>query len=219
MHPRDCPSWEYKYHPHYRALAIRCEAILNSLGRGEIQIDRTLGDTRQLHEQMFGGLTPDLCPYYAGHYRGENYKCLRHNQVQVRGDSRVGVAANRVAPELANFSSHIVSRGIKATETAFNISDTNLPPGEKLYYLVKFACRALVEFLRIHPYVNGNGHVGRLIVWLLLERFGYWPKAWPLDGHPPYDALLSRFRDGDESPLEAFVLSAIIGPETGTVGP
>jgi len=82
------------------------------------------------------------------------------------------------------------------------------PPG-KLLCTVTVCCRALEHFLRIHPYANGNGHAARFLVWAILWRYGYWTRRWPLDGSPPYHALLSRYRDGDVEPLEKFLLACV----------
>ena len=94
-------------------------------------------------------------------------------------------------------------------ERGRQLPSARVPEEEKLYYVVTFACRVLVEFLRIHPYANGNGHIGRFIVWLILARFGYWPKQWPLNASPPYHELLKTYRDGDPLPLEEFVLQCL----------
>jgi hypothetical protein len=209
MHPRDCPSWEYKHHQFASTVGIRCEQILDSLAKEELPLDATLRDSRAVHERIFINLTPDRCPYYAGHYRGEKFRCLRHMRVHIPSDPRVGVAPDRVAAELANLTSQILNAGLKALQESFSIPDEKLPPEEKLYHLVVFACRVLVEFLRIHPYANGNGHAARMIIWVLLVKFGYWPQKWPLDTSPPYHELLKRFRDGDELPLQRFVLESV----------
>lgn len=211
MHPVDCPWWEYQHHPHRSAVPLRCEAILHRLELGTLPIHASLRDTRPLHKEIFENLTPPTCPYFAGNYRGDRYRCLRHLEVRVDGDRRVGTKPALVAGEMANFVSNILSSGIKALEEAFLLPEEKLAPAQKTYFVVKFACRLLAEFLRIHPYANGNGHIGRLIVWLILVRFGYWPKEWPLDGHPPYDELLSKYRDGKEQLLEDFVLRTIDG--------
>jgi fido (protein-threonine AMPylation protein) len=211
MHPSDCPRWEYKNHLYANAVGIRCEAILNDLANKQLPVDATLRDTRAVHARMFVNLTPDRCSYYAGHYRGENYRCLRHLEVVVRSDPRVGAAPARVAADLANLNAHVLATGLKALEASFALPDEKLPAEEKLFHLVVFACAALVEFLRIHPYANGNGHAGRFIVWLISVRFGYWPLKWELDTSPPYHELLKRFRDGDPIPLQTFVLESITG--------
>jgi hypothetical protein len=215
MHPADCPNWEYKHHQYASSVGLRCEFILDRLKKGQIAIDATLVDTRALHLELFVGLTPPDCDYYAGTYRGnKKCKCLRHMVVGLVGpgaDMRVGVSPARVSADLDNLNSGIIPQGLAALDALFAKPDEEVAPVDKLLALVAFSCAVLVEFLRIHPYANGNGHIGRLIVWLLLWRHGYWPQKWPLDGHPPYDDLLSQYRDGDRSGLEKFVLNAING--------
>lgn len=169
MHPADCPAWEYKNHANYGTLATRCRGILVSLRTGAVKIDRGLRDTRPFHETMFTGLTPDKCDYFAGHYRGEPYRCLQYLFVMIASDPRVGTPPAFVAMDLANFADNILRPGLSALNAAFGIPDSRLPPEDKLLYLVTYASRALVEFLRIHPYANGNESWPRLIG----QNFGF----------------------------------------------
>lgn len=211
MHPANCPNWEYEDHPNASILAARCAKLLVFLRSGRTNVDVSIHDTRPFHLDLFLGLTPATCDYYAGHYRGEAFRCLEFYEVEIRTDSRVGVPADRVISDLSNLSRHIVRSGFAALNLAFQLPDARVPPGDKLYYLVTFACRVLEEFLRIHPYANGNGHIARFIIWMILARFGYWPQRWPLDESPPYHDLLRRYRDGDRIPLEMFVLKSVLG--------
>lgn len=210
-HPRDCPGWEYEHHGSRADIAPRCARLLVSLRTGAIDVRASALDTRPFHRHMFEGLTPTGCPYFAGHYRGEDFRCLRHYGVMIHGDPEVGAAPERVAPDMSNFNHHILKAGFAALDKAFELPDSHLSAADKLYYLVVFACRCLVEFLRIHPYANGNGHQGRFIVWLILARYGYWPKKWPLNQSPPYGQLIYDHRRGNPGLLEQFVLQAIIG--------
>lgn len=212
MHPADCPAWEYDDHPDAdRLLPGRCKNLLIELRTGAISPDRTVHDTRPVHGQMFENLTPPETPYYAGHYRGETLKCLKHYGVMVGSDRRVGVPPRNVAPDLETLSRDALKPGFVALDAAFALPNTRVPPEDKLYFLVVFASRVLVEFLRIHPYANGNGHMGRFLVWVIMARFGYWPRKWPLNESPPYHQLLSDYRDGKPLPLEEFVLRSIVG--------
>ena len=67
-------------------------------------------------------------------------------------------------------------------------------------------------FLTIHPYANGNGHMARVIVVLLLDRFGIRAPRFtihprPLD--PPYSDAIYRYRRADTKPLELLLLRSI----------
>ena len=83
---------------------------------------------------------------------------------------------------------------------------------EKLFYLLSFAAEIHTEFLRIHPYANGNGHMGRFLVWCLAGYYKRWPQNWPFDDTPsePYADLLTQFRNGNRDPLIARMASAFI---------
>lgn len=210
MHPADCPPWEYTDVPRAaETIANRCTKFLVSLRRGSPDYEALARDTRAVHSKMFEGTTPSTAPYYAGHYRGEKMRCLKFLRVMVGSDSRVGVPPDRVAPDMSNLADHIIRAGYSALARGHAIPVARLPDEEKLYYVVTFACRVLVEFLRIHPYANGNGHMGRFIVWVILAKFGYWPKRWPLHQSPPYHDLIKTYRDGDLTQLEGFVLQCL----------
>ena len=210
MHPADCPRWEYTDDPKsVDTVFSRCKKFLVSLGRASAGHDALTQDTRPAHSEMFKGTTPTATPYFAGHYRGEPFKCLEFLSVMVLSDSRVGVPPQRVAPDMTNLADHIIRAGFSAISVGHALPTTKVPDEDKLYYVVTFACRVMVEFLRIHPYANGNGHMGRFIVWIILVKFGYQPKRWPLHESPPYHDLIRIYRDGDSSKLEGFVLQCL----------
>lgn len=211
MLPVDCPAWDYEQFPGYDAkVGTCCNKFLVALRRGEIDCEKTSRDTRDAHGEMFHGLTAPGTAYYAGHYRGEKLRCLEFYEVEIASDPRVGVPAQRVDFDMANLADHILRAGFSAVEKGCALPDSQVPAEDKLYYVVVFACRVLVEFLRIHPYANGNGHMGRFIVWMILVKFGYWPNRWPLNDSPPYHELIRQYRDGDSSQLEIFVLTSVL---------
>jgi fido (protein-threonine AMPylation protein) len=207
MHPPDCPSWEYENHPQRRAiLPIRVAEVLTDLLSGCIDTQSVATDTREVHHRVFQELTPADCAYYAGHYRGEMFRCLRFCRVGIPSDPRVGVSAEAVA-----FRMRELSDEIRAGLTALDVN-TLLTPRERLHCIVALACHVFVVFLTIHPYVNGNGHAGRFIVWSVMGRYGHWPRRWPVDPRPdhPYADLIKSCRDGDPVPLERSLLQTLI---------
>jgi len=211
MQPHDCPSWDYEDHPdHKTILPSLCTRLLLRLRAGVLDPLLLSCDTRAAHRFLFSELTPDDYDYFAGHYRGENFRCLKYYDVQVPSDPRVGVYAAGVARAI-EYLMGVTGDGITAIDGAYAVPDAHLSKQEKIVYLVVFSTRVLVEFLRVHPYANGNGHMGRFIIFSILAHYNIWPKKWPLDESPSYHQLISDYRSGNPGPLEAFVLNAILG--------
>jgi Fic family protein len=94
-------------------------------------------------------------------------------------------------------------------EALFSLGMTQ--PEEKLTYAITFACRVFEEFLRIHPYANGNGHIARFLIWVILGYCGYWPNNWRIEPrpNPPYNDLIVEYRNGNCEPLEKLILSSL----------
>jgi fido (protein-threonine AMPylation protein) len=205
MHPLDCPDWEYSNHPQRATIGTRVTAALRGLATGTDTLS-VATDTREVHGHVFHELTPVGCAYYAGHYRGEEFRCLRFYPVCVPGDPRVGATPYAVA-----FRMRQINAQIRAGVTALD-ANRLLTAKDRLYCIVALASRAFVAFLEIHPYANGNGHAGRFIVWSIMGRYGYWPRRWPVDPRPPdppYTQLIVQCRNGDPTPLERYLLQAI----------
>lgn len=207
-------GWEYKSFPSYsQVLPGRAKTLLRELRSGHLAGVDVCCDNRPQHCYFFEGLTPIGHEYFAGHYRGENYSGLKHYDVGIDGDSRVGVRCDLVVKTMQHFAIEIRS-SINILQTANQQHQSHLTGVQRLLYIVRVACKYFVEFLRIHPYANGNGHMGRFMIFGFLSVFGVWPKKWPLNDRPPdppYSGLISRYRDGDCEPLEKFVFRCVLG--------
>lgn len=204
-----CPgNWEYKDVDGYQpTLAERCQKLLVELRRGDIETSQAAQETRPYHGKMFDGLTPKGYPYFAGNYRGDaRFECLLTYSVGVPGDWRVGTIPGLVAAEMSKFVS-AVRAAILALDTGLDLRD--LDRATRVNTIVVVASKLFEEFLRIHPYANGNGHIARLLVWFILGRYKIWPLKWTVEPSPPppYAALIIRARDGDRGPLEQFIYS------------
>jgi hypothetical protein len=211
MHPADCPEFEYAQHPDRGVILPRVTALLRDLRTGAIDSLGLASDSRSVHGNVFRGLTPAGCDYYAGHYRGENFRCLKYYRVGIPSDPRVGCDPDTVLARMDEIARQ-VHPGLAALDSAHSLPSAQLPPADKLRYTVTLASRFLVWVLGVHPYANGNGHAARFIVWAMLGRYGYWPRRWtveprPLD--PPYSQLIANYRSGDPGPLEKYLLQHI----------
>lgn len=212
MPPLGCPEFNYEAHPQKSdVLKRRVTEVLADLRSGRCDTLGSAIDSRIIHRNLFLNLTPPGYEYYAGHYRGENYRCLRFCEVAIRTDPRVGYPSHLVQQNMEEVA-RTVRAGVSALDLAKDVSSAQLPQEEKILYVVVFACRVFEFFLRIHPYINGNGHVARFIIWAILGRYGYWPTRWPIDPRPPdppYTELVRQYRDGNREPLEAYILSSL----------
>jgi len=177
----------------------------------------TLGfvsDTRRLHRQLFSELAPNGYNYYSGNYRGSDFRCLKYQPVGIQGDPRVGYPAEDVGAAMRQLEKCLRS-GILGLDESFALPKAKLSRQTKLYYLVVFVSRMFVQFLTIHPYVNGNGHIARLMVWAVLGRYGYWPNRWPIEprtGDPEYVSTIRAYRNGQPQCLEHYILKCIAAP-------
>jgi fido (protein-threonine AMPylation protein) len=210
MHPADCPTFDYSAHPERaRVLASAACSILGGLARGANSA-HSIAETRPVHHLLFAKLCPASYEYFAGHYRGENFRCLKHLQVGVGGDNRVGASPSLVGGLMAE-----LARGIRAGLAALNAAN-ELPisrqfsDADKVVFIAALACRIFVQFLTIHPYADGNGHVARFCVIAIFAHFGFLIQGWqmePRPTNPSYASLISTYRDGSPEPLERYILS------------
>lgn len=66
------------------------------------------------------------------------------------------------------------------------------------------------RFEQIHPFLDGNGRAGRLVLNLLLVRLGYPPAIVYKKDRSRYLAALRRADDGDPGPLGEFLARAVL---------
>lgn len=212
MHPADCPNWEYDNHPNRNtALQSQIKLILIGLRKQQIDIPESVVDTRNIHRCLFNQLTPPEYPYYAGHYRGEDFWCLKHNQVGIPNDPRVGFKPNLVLGYMDELGK-IIKESIAALDEGMKVPNAKIQLKDKIIYIVAASCMIFERFLRIHPYVNGNGHIARFCIWAILGRYDLWPVKWPIDPrpNPPYTDLIVEYRNGNKLPLESFIFKNLV---------
>jgi len=107
-------------------------------------------------------------PRFVGAFRGEPGL----ERVQVRIGSNFGVDSAKVAEELMRFQAKL--------QTLVAELDTLLPTGEEpdsdqLAAIVDLCAWVHAEWVRIHPFVNGNGRTARLWANSIAMRYGVPP--------------------------------------------
>lgn len=136
---------------------------------------------RRWQSLFMEGLKADH-PKYVGAFRGETGL----EKTRVRIGRRYGVPPGKVAAELAKFE-----RRLQAIVAQL---DKALPVGaepnpDELAAVIDLCAWAHAEWVRIHPFANGNGRSARLWANFLAMRYGL----------PPFVLLRPRPADGYEA--------------------
>ena len=127
----------------------------------------TVEDARRWHSEIMRNLqVPD--PKFVGAFRGE----AGLEDIQVRIAGRYGVAAPEVATELADFEQ--VLRQVIRRLDEWIPRDAELDT-DQLAVIVEACAWAHAEWVRIHPFANGNGRTARLWVNSIASRYGLPP--------------------------------------------
>lgn len=153
----------------------------------------TVAVAKVWQETMMAGLTvPD--PLYVGRFRGE----AGLQNCQVRIGNAPGVPPADVADELQLFETKLQA-AVSALDQTYSVGvdlDT-----DGLSAVIDLAAWAHAEWVRIHPFANGNGRSARVWANLILVRYGI-PPAVRLRPRPEsgYGAACAKAMKGDWRP-------------------
>lgn len=184
------PAWLDDDPAEAPVIAGNCVALLaDMIGEADRRTLPTLATACTWHRRIYQGCRPPVAAY-VGHFRGDvREPQLVGYEVGVglpTGDGlreKVGVWSAELPAALAAFE-----RGV---HQAFAVLDAQLPPGsrpstvDELEVVVRLVAEVHGEWVRIHPFVNGNGRTAR--VWAAYVALRY--------GLPPFVQL--RPRPGD----------------------
>lgn len=150
-------------------------AMADVLGLATARTLLTEADLKRWHSIVYAGCSLPS-PAYLGRFRGEAHADLVDYEVGVGPampdglPDRVGVWAEDVDGATATFFGSL--------SAALSALDAALPPGSKpstvdeLHEVVGVIAHAHGEWIRIHPFVNGNGRTARLLAAHISLRYG-----------------------------------------------
>lgn len=77
-------------------------------------------------------------------------------------------------------------------------------------HLMERLARAHVGFEQVHPFLDGNGRTGRLLLNLILARLGYAPAIIQKRERPRYLQALRKADEGNNGPLAELIARAVL---------
>jgi fido (protein-threonine AMPylation protein) len=164
--------------------ALQAMAVELAAAMPDVQLE-ALRDTRDLHRRLFAPLLPQELLHAAGTYRGTPGTALETLER--------AVFISRKAPGLRNQDHCSRASEVAGAMDALGIRIAELWTGPAANRDAAYTALAEVThgFLATHPYMDGNGHIYRLILPVLARRLGLTARReWTL--HPrPYDHIMS----------------------------
>lgn len=204
--PDECASWDYKRHPGLSTVARVCGEFEQKIRNSPDSQLHALTDTSYFHRAMFRDAVPTACDYLAGNYRGSDYACLKHRNVAM--GRRRGAPCEQVASRMASFHTDV-----RAVLAALDSLHRRLGlHAEFREALIRYVALVVSQFQDIHPYADGNGHVARLLVWVIMGHFFMVPRSWWLHENPgtDWDERVALHQRGHTAPLEDFLYDSLL---------
>lgn len=212
----NCPEWSSDGPP-TREGAFR-QSVRAAYRAAEAAAMRKIVDPPtccRWHYTMFREQVP--LDYYAGNLRQDDPSrpCL---QTDVAVEGIAGVPYQRVISEMQRLFER--SRfEVARLETGWS----QLAPQQRTMRLAIILGELIGGFIRIHPFINGNGRSSRLLWAWGLIRFGVPPQV-RIRRHPEnptYNFVMAQAMRGDFAPLAPFILTHLAQrpPALGTSQP
>lgn len=196
-------AWEYEQHPNRHTVTESCKNLQLRVTSNQELINDIVSDTRPFHKEIFIQVTPLKMQAYAGNYRS-NFEYLKNYAVIV--GQHCGCK-----PELVEEVMDGYHKLFKKHLQKFNNLNKDKSKTEKFVIYSRLISIFVVEFLSIHPYANGNGHISRLIAWALFCYKGFAIKSWDLDRRPdqPFDKFIAEYQQGNQAAMAGYFQSLL----------
>lgn len=211
--PVSCPNWAEDIPPdRLWEFAVALFAVLGEVTAMSRTGLPSLGALEFWHRILFERFVP--VDYYAGNVRQDdaNRLCLGIN---VEVDSIQGADFREVIARL-----HRLTDSLRESISESELNWGFHPNNERAKRVALILAVTVGEFIRIHPFLNGNGRVSRLIWRRGLQRFGV-PAQVRIAPRPdpPYSALMKASMRGDDGQLALEILRHLASHPPQQVAP
>ncbi len=193
------PSWQEDDPQNLSLIQGNAEQLIIELGA--TTAERLLPTCEELcnwHARLYAGCEVPVAGY-VGHFRGDpavpeliDYEVGLGARLKDGNLEKMGVWARLVGSEMG-----AVLAGLNAV---FAELDARLPVGKSpttpddILAVISFTALAHGEFLRVHPFANGNGRIARLLVAFICLRYGL-PMFLHIKPRPESDDYIRASRD------------------------
>ncbi len=129
----------------------------------------SLALAQEWHRSIYRGV-PLPVPYYAGEFRNSDPRFPHLIGYNVKVGSRSAVGSSNVPAQLAAFEQAV--RTVSARLDGAIAPGSPPASGPELAAVIEFAALAHGEWVRIHPFANGNGRTARCWANFVALRYG-----------------------------------------------
>lgn len=206
----DCPQWVTDENSALPGIAQGASAFMRFSNRqNPKKYLLTHGDIKEWHKKLF--LKTVTVPYYAGNYRSIDpaRPCL-NTDVHIGGVFGAPVAD--VEQLMKKFSEELE----RATKSTDEYLASERSPVERIKAAAYLAAFAGGKIIQIHPFVNGNGRMARMVMDFFLHRYlNRMPFFIDRPTHPDYTtASRLAMQHGLFGPLYQYLVETIIMLDT-----
>ena len=205
MPPPECPDWSRLETPEMVLSVVSGMADFHRfIFKNSKHYIIQHGDIKAWHGKIFQHVVP--LSYYAGNYRSDDPSkpCLQKDVAVPPNPGAPYASVPRLMKEFSDELGHQVV-DIKR----FIAKATVVEKSRAEIQLVAFA---VGQFIKIHPFLNGNGRMSRLVANYFLVRFGYrllYPHPYDRPVNAEYQAASFACMQDDYKPMFRFILTLL----------